>query len=167
MSLSPEIAQLINAHLPAEARAANVYQRLADDCRALGFEGMSKWLAKNSVEENGHLQKMIDFLSEWDVLSTIPARAEEPISDMSAIADRMAYVRAVLQEVLGLEETVTEQIELMTTQAKELGCWIGFAFLMDFINEQSEGERFLRKLLRILPLYTGNLNDFDNMMGAA
>jgi ferritin len=167
MPLSPEIAAAINLHLPNEARASNVYQRLADDCRALGFEGLSAWLAKNSAEENSHLQKMIDYLSEWDVRATVPERAEDPLTDLSTVTDRLGYVRVVLQDVLALEESVTEQIEAITTQAKELGCWVGFAFLMDFIDEQSEGERFLRKLLRILPLYAGNLNDFDNMIGAA
>ena len=165
MPLAPEIALLINAHLPNEARASNVYQRLADDCRALGFEGISAWLAKNSVEEHGHLQQMINFLSEWDVLADIPAREAEP-KPASLPADRFAYIGAVFQEVLALEESVTAQIEAMTAQAQAIGCYVGFAFLMDFIDEQSESERYLRKLLRVLPLYTGNLNDFDKLVGA-
>lgn len=165
MPLAPEIASAINAHLPNEARASNVYQRLADDCRALGFEGLGAWLAKNSAEENAHLQTMIDFLSQWDVLADVPARAADPIP-ANLPDDRFAYVRAVLQAVLQLEEEVTLQLEAITTNAKDIGCWIGFAFLMEFIDEQSESERYLRKLLRVMPLYVGNLNDFDKLVGA-
>lgn len=165
MPLAPEIATLINAHLPNEARASNVYQRLADDCRALGFEGISAWLAANSVEEHGHLQKMIDFLGAWDVLADIPAREAEP-KPAALPADRFAYIQAVFQEVLALEESVTAQIEAMTAQAQAISCYIGFAFLMDFVDEQSDSELYLRKLLRVLPLYGGNLNDFDKLVGA-
>jgi ferritin len=166
MPLDPAIATLINNHLPNEAHASSVYQRLADDCRALGFEGIAHWLAENSAEEHGHLQKMMDFLSEWDVLADVPARIAEPMpKDLPA--ERYAYIQAVLQEVLALEETVTGQIEVMTSQARDIGCWIGFDFLMEFIEEQSTSERYLRKLLRILPVYGSNLNDFDHLVGSA
>lgn len=165
MPLAPEIAQLINQHLPNEAHASNVYQRLADDVRAVGFEGVSAWLAKNSVEENKHLQTMIDFLSEYDIRADVPARAAENAIPLD-VSDRMLYIGAVLTEVLRLEETVTELIEAMTTRAKDIGCWIGFNFLMEFVDEQDESERTLRRLLRILPLYQGNMNDFDALIGA-
>lgn len=164
MPLAPEIAQQLNAHLPNEARAANVYQRLADDCRALGFEGISKWLADAGQEENGHLQKFIDFLSEFDIRANVPARSPEPLGTLPT-EDRLVYIGAVFSEVLALEETVTGQIETMVSSARDIGCWVGFDFLMGFIQEQSEAERELRKILRQLPLYVGNLNDLDNWIG--
>lgn len=96
MPLPSEIATLINAHLPNGARASNVYQRLADDCRALGFEGISHWLAANSTEEHEHLQRMIDFLSAYDMLADVPARESEPKPAVLP-ADRYAYIQAVFQ----------------------------------------------------------------------
>lgn len=165
MPLSPEIAQLINQHLPNEAHASNVYQRLADDVRAVGFEGIGKWLAKNSVEEHGHLQTMMDFLSEYDIRADVPARAGERVIPLE-VTDRLNYIHSVLYEVLGLEETVTAQISTIVRRADDCNDWISFQFLMDFIEEQDDSERTLRRLIRILPLYTGNLDSFDALVGA-
>lgn len=164
MGLQPATISALQAHLPKEALARSAYQRMGNDARIVGLEGAAAYFKAASAEEHGHLQAMLDFLSAYDVRSDIPpADAQRgSVLDMQEVP---LMLNQLLSTSLQLEQIVTISLSAIAETATRVNDYLMFHFIMDFIEEQDDSERELLMLLRVMPTYAGNLNDFDAFVG--
>jgi len=116
-------------------------------------QSLTRWAKlwhDQSVEEAGHANKIMDFLTDNEVDFDLPALKASPA--------RFASAAAAIEQALANEQSVTQQFNDMAAAATEEGDHRSFQFLQWFIEEQVEEER---KAQGLLDLVNSGINLFQ------
>jgi ferritin len=137
--MDKELLKGLNDHLKLEFRASHEYLAMAIWLSEHDLPGFSTWMRKQSSDELGHAQRIIDHLVERDQKVVLPAIAAPPASWKSA--------EALCDHVLKNEREVTASINGLFTLADKSKDRPASVMLQWFVNEQMEEEAAARAVL--------------------
>jgi ferritin len=158
MPLNPEIAKLINEHLPKEGLAQWTYLRLALDCNTHGFFGCETYFKAQAADEAKHLQTLIGFINDFDAENSLPAIEPQP-------GPRFVALPEMFTAALEMEQTVTDSLSRICSAGIVAGDWLSVEFLQAFIAEQRNSEIEYRDILNRLAMAGDDLIQFDAWIG--
>ena len=157
--IHPDCAAMINAHLPLELKASHAYLRMALEANARGFFGVEKFFQAASLEEQGHLRKLIGFINDYDMANSIPAIDEMPQGTTD--------IRSMFVAALGMEQAVSASFNAILNCADdECKDFQTVAFILPMQADQTDSEIEIRDILNYLDnVAVGNLAEFDEYVG--
>jgi len=129
-----QIASEVTAH--AHYMAISIY------FRQISLDRWAELFHKQSVEEAGHAQKIMDFLIDNNIEFDLPGIPAQRTRFESALA----ACRSALQS----EQRVSGQFQEMAVAATEEKDFRTFQFLQWFISEQVEEESKMQKLIDLI-----------------
>lgn len=137
--MNKELLKGLNDHLKLEFRAAHEYLAMSIWLSEHDLPGFSSWMKKQSSDELGHAQRIIDHLIERDQNVVLPAIAAPPATWKSA--------EALCDHVLKNEREVTASINELFSLAEKSKDRPASVMLQWFVNEQMEEEAAARAVL--------------------
>ena len=139
-SLSPKLADALNAQVTQELTASHAYLAMAYYFDAQDLPGFAAFFRAQSAEETTHATKLGDFVVKREANVTLGAIA----APTSTFQTPSSAIRAALK----MEQAVTQNIHALYAMAREAGDYAAQTQLMWFIDEQVEEEDSFRTLLR-------------------
>ncbi|MHC4938505.1 MAG: ferritin [Planctomycetota bacterium] len=134
-----KILPALNDHLQLELKAWYEYTGMALWLEMNDLPGSASFMKIQAAEELAHAQKIIQHLLDRDVLPVLPA--------IEQATGEYGSVKALFEEVLAAEQTVTASIEKLYRLAEEEDDQPARSLLAWFINEQVEEEAMARGIL--------------------
>lgn len=137
--LSKTIAKALNEQMTLEAYSAQVYLMLSSWADSLGYEGISGFLFKHSVEERAHMAKLIEYIQERGgkvVIDAIGKPGAEPKN-----------IQECFELVFQQEVANTKSIYKIVKMSLEEEDWATWNHLQWFVKEQREEEKYALRLL--------------------
>ncbi len=140
--ISRRLQQLLIEQVGHELRAHQLYLGMS-----LWFErqSLSRWaklFRGQSIEEAGHAEKIMEFLTDNEVTFDLPA--------LKAAGTRYASAAEVVNAALENERKVSGQFDEMAKAALDEGDYRSHQFLQWFIAEQVEEERKVQALIDLI-----------------
>lgn len=148
--ISQRLSKMLIEQIGSELRAHQFYLAVSIWFDRQSLTRWAKLWHDQSVEEAGHANKIMDFLTDNEVDFDLPALKASPA--------RFASAAAAIEQALGNEQSVTQQFNDMAAAATEEGDHRSFQFLQWFIEEQVEEER---KAQGLLDLVNSGINLFQ------
>jgi ferritin len=152
MPISPAFAGDLALHLPKELLAQQTYLAFSQSADMMGFFGCAAFFQHESQNERRHLETMLQFLTDFDITTPVPA-APLVNCQYDNVAD-------LFEAALEMEQTVTKSLSQIAVKALQAGDVLAFTFLHPFLQEQITSEIEYRNILRRYDL--GNLPEFDD-----
>jgi len=140
--ISDRMSKALVEQIGVELGAHQRYLGIAIHFERQSLDRFGKLFRKQSVEEAGHAQKIIDFLVDAGVEFALPALKSAPTTYPSAAA--------AMKATLESEQAVTARFEAMAAAALEAHDATTFQFLQWFIEEQVEEERMAQRLVDLV-----------------
>lgn len=137
--MNKDLLKGLNDHLKLEFRAAHEYLAMSIWLSEHDLPGFSSWMKKQSSDELGHAQRIIDHLIERDQKALLPAIAAPPSDWKTA--------EALCEHVLKNEREVTGSINELFSLAEKSKDRPASVMLQWFVNEQMEEEAAARAVL--------------------
>ncbi len=137
--LEPIIESSLNAQLEKEASASYSYLSMAAWCDQQSLEGCAQYFYRQSSEEYAHMMKILHYLIERNARVEIPALMK-PNSNFTDI-------REVFKNSFTQEQSVTQSINELMTQAQKVNDFSTQNFLQWYVTEQREEEATVLKIL--------------------
>ncbi len=131
--MDKKLAKEMNAQITKELFSAYLYLSMAAYFEDKSLTGMANWMKIQAKEETEHAMKFFSFLIDRGVKVELDAIAK-PSADFKSI-------KAVFQETLAHEKTVTASINNLYSIAQKVEDNPSLVFLGWFINEQVEEEK--------------------------
>ncbi len=148
--ISQRLSKMLIEQIGSELRAHQFYLAVSIWFDRQSLTRWAKLWHDQSVEEAGHANKIMDFLTDNEVDFDLPALKASPA--------RFASAAAAIEQALANEQSVTQQFNDMAAAATEEGDHRSFQFLQWFIEEQVEEER---KAQGLLDLVNSGINLFQ------
>ena len=129
--LSENIYQLLNRQVTEEQIAAYKYLQMAAWAEKEGLEGAAKFFRIHSQEEEGHRDRLFDYLNECGqavTLDTIPAPKHDYANLMEVVEAAYDHEKAVTRMIKTIAEKSFAEQDFQT-----------FNFIQWFIAEQHLG----------------------------
>ncbi len=154
--LSKKIEKLLNQQVKFEFDSSQYYLAMASWAEIKGFNGVSKFLYRQSDEERMHMLKLFRFINERGGHAIVP-EADAPERNFST-------VNAVFELVLKHEIEVSTEINKLVDACLKEKDYTTHNFMQWYVAEQIEEENLARTLLDKLKLIgndKGGLYLFD------
>ena len=103
MKISKKILNLLHDQIAMEANASNYYLYISSWCKVNGYDGASAFFQNHSTEERDHMLKIINYLNDLKIPTTIPS-IEKPKQNMKSLEQ-------VFKTSLANEQKVTKSID--------------------------------------------------------
>ncbi len=145
--LSATINKALNDQLKKEAHAAQIYLSYASWAANEGYEGIAHFLFHHATEERNHMMKFLNYILERGArvhVEAIPA----PPADPKSVQD--CFERTFQHEVDN-----SNSIYKIVKMSFEEDDWATWNFLQWFLNEQTEEETMVLKILDKLKIAGG------------
>ena len=140
--ISERLSKLLIEQIGHEARAHQTYLGISLYFERQSLSRWAKLFHTQSMEEAGHATKIMEFLTDNNVVYDLPA--------LRAATTRYSSAAQALQTALANERSVTAQFQEMAKTALAENDHTSHQFLMWFINEQVEEERKVQGLIDLL-----------------
>ena len=127
--LSPSLKAALMQGLTQELVQASLWKSLANQMQRYGFFGTQKYFTKESAEELGHYQIIVDFMNDLGDMAEVPA-IEAPTAKAEEIGDALVIAYNKEVEVYNLYKTI---YALAVSQDAVVA-----QFLLQFLNIQKE-----------------------------
>jgi ferritin len=154
--LSPQLSKALNKQIELEGFSSQYYLAMASWAETQGLNGVSTFLYHHSDEERLHMLKLIKFMNERGGHGVVPAMKQPPVTFKS--------VKAVFEEILKHEISVTAEINFLVDQTLKEKDYTTHNFLQWYVSEQIEEEALARQIVDKLKLIgddKGGLYFFD------
>ena len=128
----------LNRQLNQELSAAHAYRALAAWCEDQNFQGFARLLAKQTVEEQEHAEKIISHLLDRGVLP-----------ELAAIPAPKQHFRSLLEvahQAQSMEQANTQGINAVFETAQAAKDYPAQVLMHWFINEQVEEEAWCQEM---------------------
>lgn len=90
--LNSKIVNLITARLVDEFAAFYQYRATSNWCKGVGYEKAAEYFNKESDDELTHAKKLMDFLTDWNIVVSMPSISQPQIEFKSLVeAIELAY----------------------------------------------------------------------------
>ena len=114
---------------------------------------LAKCFYRQADEEREHAMKMVKYLIERGVRFEIPGADE--------VRNQFTSPREAIALALDLERTVTRQVSVLATTARDEGDFLGQQLMWSFLEEQTEEEALMTTLLHVAERAGDNLFDLE------
>ena len=148
--ISDQLKKLLTEQIGHELRAHQLYMAIATYFDVQSLTRWAKLFHDQSVEEAGHAQKIMDFLTDNEVSFNLPA--------LKAASTRYSSAAAAVQTALDSERAVSGKFQEMAASALAANDHTSHQFLQWFVEEQVEEER---KAQGLLDLVNSGINLFQ------
>jgi ferritin len=141
--MNPILVTMIQDQAARECTAMCTYLSLSLWCKNQGFKWAGKRLKEWSKDEAHDRDKWLNFLNDYaGILPEVPGCVPMRLMPMSLLD--------CFDQLLALELTVTENIQILARQADELGEEVVEAFAGDFLKDQIEQVKRIRYVVKVL-----------------
>ena len=156
--LSPVMKGALMQGLTQELVQASLWKSLANQMQRLGFFGTQKYFTKESAEELGHYQLIVDFMNDLGDMADVPA-IEAPTAKAEEIGDALVIAYNKEVEVYNLYKSI---YALAVAQDSVVA-----QFLLQFLNIQKEAVGAYGDLISRYATAnkTSEILEFDEYMG--
>ena len=137
--MNKDLLKGLNDHLKLEFRASHEYLAMSIWLAEHDLPGFASWMKKQSSDELGHAQRIINHLIERNQKALVPAIAAPPATWKSA--------EKLCEHVLTNEREVTSSINALFSLAEKSQDRPASVMLQWFVNEQMEEEAAARAVL--------------------
>jgi ferritin len=137
--ISKLMEKALNEQMAMEAYASFLYLSMGAWCDEQGLTGCVQFLRRQSEEENLHMMKIYDYLSEVNARAIVPSLKQPPANFESA--------EKMFEEVYQHEQKVTRSIFKIVDLAMKENDHSTHNFLQWYIMEQREEESLMLGLL--------------------
>ena len=142
-NLDPVILDALNKQVTHERHNSAIYLALACRFDVLNLTGMAAYSRKQSAEEQGHAQRVIDYIVDRygsPVIDALPAVVVPDVQIENA-------ARVLFTAALQREQFTTEQIKTLYDLSEDADDPQTCQFLMWFLEEQTSEERQFEELV--------------------
>ncbi|MGI8458604.1 MAG: ferritin [Propionibacteriaceae bacterium] len=115
---------------------------------------LSRFFYRQAMEEHGHAMMMVRYLIDQDVAVIIPG-VRPPVTDF---ADLVAPVELALEQ----EKRVTDQVNELTSLARQESDFASEQFMQWFIKEQVEEVSTMKNLLTVVSRSHDNVEGLED-----
>jgi ferritin len=139
------VIKLINQQISQEFKNATTYRHLSYECSRLGFHKAEKFFIKQSNDEVGHSDMLLEFIKDLNIPFT--GYNIEPTSV------RISTLKEAMNTALSLEQKTTEELVTIKHQADSMKTSMGelvYTFIIPMIVEQREEESLYKDYLASL-----------------
>ena len=140
MKISKKILNLLHDQIAMEANASNYYLYISSWCKVNGYDGASAFFQNHSTEARDHMLKIINYLNDLKIPTTIPS-IEKPKQNMKSLEQ-------VFKTSLANEQKVTKSIDKIIHTAQNENDYRTSIFLEWFVHEQIEEEDLFESILQ-------------------
>ena len=140
--ISDRVTKLLIEQIGHELRAHQLYLAMALYFERQSLMRWGKLFRDQSLEEAGHANKIMEFLTDNGVTYDLPA--------LKAATTRYSSAAEVAQATLDSERRVTAQFQALSKVALEESDHTSHQFLLWFVEEQVEEERKAQGLLDLI-----------------
>lgn len=137
--ISKKMEKALNEQIALEGYACFLYLSMAAWCDNEGMTGCTNFMRRQSAEEQFHMMKIFEYVSEVDGFPITPGIKQPPRSFES--------IQKVFEEVYAHEQKVTKSIHKLVSLAKQEDDYTTFEFLQWYVMEQREEEDQMRTVL--------------------
>lgn len=148
--ITEALAELLVKQVASELTAHQNYMGISIYFKRESLDGWAKLFQAQAIEEAQHAMKIVNFLVDNDIPFDLPALGASPT--------QYATARHAVEAAAASEHRVSTEFRTMAKVANEQGDWTGFQFLQWFIEEQTEEEA---KMSKILDLIDSGINLFQ------
>jgi ferritin len=155
-----DVLRAINKQINSELSAWYTYLAMAAYCEREKFNGASKWLKRQALEEYQHGMKLFAFVLARDGVVEL-TKIEQPATSYGSLGE-------VFEVALKHEERVSGEINALYELAFSTKSFAEMAELQWFIVEQVEEEKTTREWVakfRLVGKDPGSLLDLDRELG--
>ena len=146
--ISKKMEKALNEQIELEGYASFLYLAMAAWCDNEGLTGCTNFMRRQSAEEQFHMMKIFEYVSEVDGYPITPGIKQPPKTFES--------VQKMFEQVYAHEQKVTKSIHKLVSLAKSEDDYTTFEFLQWYVMEQREEEDQMRTVLdRIKIIGTG------------
>lgn len=138
MSLSPQLAKLLNEQINNEMASSYAYLAMAAWLEQTPYRGFAQWMFAQSREETTHALKFYQYLVNRDAKVELQPVAK-PKQDFKSPLD-------VFEHSLKQEQKVTAQINRLYEVAEKVRDHTSKNLLLWFLNEQIEEEKQVKDM---------------------
>lgn len=111
-ALAPEVADLLNQQINAEAYAAQLYYSASSWADAQGFEGLAAWALGEAQDEQAHQRLFLEYANQ---------RGAPTLAAIAEPAQGWSDYSAVLSSLLTAEEAVWANLSALDAAADAAG----------------------------------------------
>lgn len=156
--LSPELKDGLNSAIVQELFQSNLWKSLANQMQRQGFFGTQKYFLKESVEELGHYQMIVDFMNDLGDMATVPA-LDMPMAEAEEIGDALVIAYNKEVEVYNFYKALYAMAMVEDVVVAQ--------FLLQFLQIQKEAVGAYGDLISTYRTAnaTGEILEFDETMG--
>lgn len=149
--LKDKIKKLLTEQCNLEFSSANLYLQMSSWCYRQGFDGAANFLKAHFQEEIQHMQRLVDYLNDNDVVFTIKDMTAAPIEYQSLVV--------IFEQAYKHECYNTEKINDLVWIAMDLKDFSTFHFLQWYVDEQHEEEKLFQSIRKKIKLIGENISD--------
>jgi ferritin len=146
-TLPQEIVDLLLPRLKDEHDAAYLYRAASNWCQGAGYFKAAAFFAAESAEELTHAKKIEDYLTDWNVIPSLPT-VEKPKLDFTSLGD-------VIETAYRTEYVLYEEYEDTSIKVFNTGDICTFNFLVQFNDFQRKAVAEYSDKLNVLEGVTG------------
>ena len=137
--ISKKMEKALNVQIGLEGYASFLYLAMSAWCDKEGLKGCTEFMRRQSEEEQMHMMKIFDYVSEVDGYPLTPAIKQPP--------SKFNSIQKLFEEVYAHEQKVTKSIHKLVSLAKAEDDYTTFEFLQWYVMEQREEEDQMRTIL--------------------
>ncbi len=137
--ISDRLAEEMDKQIKEEFESASYYLAMASYLEAENWEGFSKFMKAQAVEEMEHGMKFYNFLHEVGHRAEVPA-LDQPKLEYSSLEE-------VFQTALDHEKHISGRIDKLVQVSEEEGDSRARSLLQWFVDEQVEEENTMEDIL--------------------
>lgn len=137
--LSPKLTDCLNRQIGLEQYSSNLYMQMSAWCENQGLIGCAGFLRQHAEEENGHMQRLFQYVIDTGGMAQIGA-IEAPRSEFKDIKD-------VFEMTFAHEQAITKAINDLVSTAFAESDFSTFNFLQWYVSEQHEEEGLFKQIL--------------------
>jgi len=143
-----KVEQALNLQIDREAYSSHLYLSMAVWAEAQGYNGTSKWLYAQALEERNHLVLFIQYVNGRGGKVLIPQINQPP--------QEWESVQSLFNQVLEHERFITDSINEIVAICSSEKDFTTLNWLQFFVNEQIEEENSVKAIIDNLKLLGNN-----------
>ena len=149
--LTPEIATMIQTQIVNESNNVRLYRSMSEFLKFNGWTGAAKLWKKYSDQEQGHADKLCQYLQDrnWQPLT----------QSLAAYPKEFGSLESVINQSYLHEIEVTNQINTISESAFNEPDQPTFTFMQWFVNEQIEEEAKMLEWVSRIQAYKDSNSD--------
>lgn len=137
--LSERLVKCLNEQINLEFYSSNLYLQMSSWCDANGYEGCATFLRKHATEEQGHMNRLFDYVNETGAMAII-GQIDAPPIEFNSLAE-------VFELTYQHECHITKCINELVNVSFEEKDFSTFNFLQWYVSEQHEEEHLFNSIL--------------------